>query len=88
MMDALLLARMQFAASITFHILFPTISIGMGWLLLYFRLRWLYSAPRSPQTASLSASVSAVAQRLLAGGRTPPVRDRIPCTAVCARLNS
>ena len=41
MMDALLLARMQFAANITFHILFPTISIGMGWLLLFFRLRWL-----------------------------------------------
>ena len=40
-MDALLLARMQFAANITFHILFPTISIGMGWLLLFFRLRWL-----------------------------------------------
>jgi cytochrome d ubiquinol oxidase subunit I len=40
-MDALLLARMQFAANITFHILFPTISIGLGWLLLFFRLRWL-----------------------------------------------
>jgi cytochrome d ubiquinol oxidase subunit I len=32
---------MQFAANITFHILFPTISIGLGWLLLYFRVRWL-----------------------------------------------
>ncbi len=40
-MDALILARMQFAANITFHILFPTISIGMGWVLLFFRLRWL-----------------------------------------------
>ena len=40
-MDALLLARMQFAANITFHILFPTISIAMGWTLLFFRLRWL-----------------------------------------------
>ncbi len=40
-MDALLLARMQFAANITFHILFPTISIALGWLLLFFRLRWL-----------------------------------------------
>ena len=42
-MDALLLARMQFAANITFHILFPTISIGLGWVLLFFRLRWLSS---------------------------------------------
>jgi cytochrome d ubiquinol oxidase subunit I len=40
-MDALILARMQFAANITFHILFPTISVGLGWLLLFFRLRWL-----------------------------------------------
>lgn len=40
-MDALILARMQFAANITFHILFPTISIGMGWALLFFRIRWL-----------------------------------------------
>jgi cytochrome d ubiquinol oxidase subunit I len=44
MMDALILARMQFAANITFHILFPTISIGLAWLLLFFRLRWLKSA--------------------------------------------
>jgi len=40
-MDALILARMQFAANITFHILFPTISIGLGWILLFFRWRWL-----------------------------------------------
>jgi len=40
-MDALVLARMQFAANITFHILFPTVSIGLGWMLLFFRLRWL-----------------------------------------------
>ncbi len=41
MLDALILARMQFAANITFHILFPTISIALGWTLLFFRLRWL-----------------------------------------------
>jgi cytochrome d ubiquinol oxidase subunit I len=40
-MDALLLARLQFAANITFHILFPTVTIGLGWVLLFFRLRWL-----------------------------------------------
>ena len=37
--DPLLLARIQFAANITFHILFPTISIALGWALLYFKLR-------------------------------------------------
>ena len=37
--DALVMARMQFAANMTFHILFPAISIGLSWLLLFFRLR-------------------------------------------------
>ncbi|HSV79829.1 MAG TPA: cytochrome ubiquinol oxidase subunit I [Ramlibacter sp.] len=40
-MDPVLLARMQFAANISFHILFPTISIALGWMLLFFRWRWL-----------------------------------------------
>ena len=40
-MDALLLARTQFAANMTFHILFPTITIALGWTLLFFRTRWL-----------------------------------------------
>ncbi|MDQ7990984.1 MAG: cytochrome ubiquinol oxidase subunit I [Candidatus Dactylopiibacterium sp.] len=39
-MDALILSRIQFAANISFHILFPTITIALGWVLLYFRLRW------------------------------------------------
>jgi cytochrome d ubiquinol oxidase subunit I len=39
--DAVLLARAQFAANMSFHILFPTISIALGWLLLFFRWRWL-----------------------------------------------
>ncbi|MGO4813240.1 cytochrome ubiquinol oxidase subunit I [Cupriavidus sp. 2MCAB6] len=46
-MDPILLARTQFAANITFHILFPTISIGLGWLLLFFR--WRYLASDKPQ---------------------------------------
>lgn len=39
-MDPLVLARIQFAANITFHILFPTISIALGWVLLFFKLRY------------------------------------------------
>jgi cytochrome d ubiquinol oxidase subunit I len=39
--DAILLARVQFAANMTFHILFPTISIALGWALLAMRLAWL-----------------------------------------------
>ena len=37
--DTLLLSRIQFAANISFHILFPTINIALCWLLLFFRLR-------------------------------------------------
>ncbi|UXY14643.1 cytochrome ubiquinol oxidase subunit I [Chitiniphilus purpureus] len=40
MPDAVLLARIQFAANITFHILFPAISIALGWVLLFFKLRF------------------------------------------------
>jgi cytochrome d ubiquinol oxidase subunit I len=39
-MDALMLARAQFGANITFHILFPTITIALGWMLLFFKLRY------------------------------------------------
>jgi cytochrome d ubiquinol oxidase subunit I len=39
-MDAHLLARIQFAANISFHILFPTITIALGWVLLFFKLRF------------------------------------------------
>ena len=39
-MDPLVLARVQFAANISFHILFPTITIAMGWFLLFFKLRF------------------------------------------------
>lgn len=38
--DTLLLSRIQFAANISFHILFPSISIALGWFLFYFKLRY------------------------------------------------
>lgn len=38
--DPVVLARIQFAANISFHILFPTITIGLAWLLLFFRVRY------------------------------------------------
>lgn len=40
-MDALILSRIQFASNITFHILFPTISIALGWFLFFFKWRFL-----------------------------------------------
>lgn len=39
-MEALMLARMQFAANVSFHILFPSITIALGWILLFFKVRW------------------------------------------------
>lgn len=40
MMDPLMLARIQFGANITFHILFPTITIALAWILLFFKQRY------------------------------------------------
>ena len=50
-MDTFMLARLQFAANISFHILFPTITIVLCWFLVFFHLR--HSATRgTPQAAS------------------------------------
>lgn len=45
--DPFVLARIQFATNISFHILFPAISIGLGWLLLYFRLRYTQTGDKA-----------------------------------------
>lgn len=42
-LDATELARIQFALNISFHILFPAITIGLAWILLYFRIRFTRS---------------------------------------------
>jgi cytochrome bd ubiquinol oxidase subunit I len=39
-MDPVFLSRIQFAANISFHILFPAITIALAWVLLYFKLRF------------------------------------------------
>ncbi|MFV8781387.1 cytochrome ubiquinol oxidase subunit I [Microbulbifer sp. SA54] len=40
MLDTLILSRIQFAANISFHILFPTITIALCWILFFFKLRF------------------------------------------------
>ena len=45
--DPVLLARIQFAANISFHILFPTITIGLCWILLFFRTRFTLSGDKN-----------------------------------------
>jgi cytochrome d ubiquinol oxidase subunit I len=49
-MDTLMLARLQFAANISFHILFPTITIALCWLLVFFRFR--HAATRGTPAAT------------------------------------
>lgn len=39
-LDPFMLSRIQFAANITFHILFPSLTIALGWVLLFFKLRY------------------------------------------------
>jgi len=41
--EVLLLARAQFGLNIGFHILFPSLTIALGWVLLYFRVRYARS---------------------------------------------
>ena len=40
MLDHMVLSRIQFGANITFHILFPTISIALGWFLFFFKVQY------------------------------------------------
>lgn len=40
MFDPIMLSRIQFAANITFHILFPTLTIALGWVLFYFKIKF------------------------------------------------
>ncbi len=55
-LSPLMLARIQFAANITFHILFPSISIALGWVLLYFKLRHNREVHDQTSTAANHAS--------------------------------
>lgn len=49
-MDLFTLSRIQFAANISFHILFPMITIALCWFLVFFRLR--YTATRATPAAA------------------------------------
>ncbi len=54
-MDTLILSRLQFAANMSFHILFPTITIAMCWLLLFFRIRVMATQRDGQATAASDA---------------------------------
>lgn len=42
-MSPLILARIQFASNITFHILFASIGVSLSWILLFFKLKYTKS---------------------------------------------
>ena len=52
-METLILSRIQFGANISFHILFPTITIALGWILLFFKLRFNWSGEQKWMDAYL-----------------------------------
>lgn len=41
MLETLMLSRIQFAANISFHILFPTITIALAWVMVFFKWRFV-----------------------------------------------
>ncbi len=43
LIDTFILSRIQFATNISFHILFPTLSIALIWILLYFKVRFEFT---------------------------------------------
>jgi cytochrome d ubiquinol oxidase subunit I len=43
-LDATSIARIQFALNIGFHILFPSITIALSWLLVWFRVQYAHTA--------------------------------------------
>ena len=50
-LDPLILARIQFAANISFHIIFPMLSIALTWVLLFFK--WRYNKTRQEEWMNL-----------------------------------
>ncbi len=50
-LDPTIMARIQFAINVSFHILFPSINIALAWFLLFFKLRYQKTKEQSWQNA-------------------------------------
>ncbi len=86
--EALVLARTQFGLNIAFHILFPSITLGLGWMLFVFRLRyerskdpaWLTTYKRWVQVFALCFAmgvVSGVVMSFQFGTNWPGFMNRV-----------
>lgn len=53
-MDAVLLSRLQMAFTLSYHILFPTLTIGLAWFLVILEFRWLRQRPDRPRPELLT----------------------------------
>ena len=65
-MDALILARLQFAFQLSFHIIFPTLNIGLAGLIVLFEARWLHT--RSPKFYALCRFLTKIFALAFGGG--------------------
>jgi cytochrome d ubiquinol oxidase subunit I len=52
--DAVVLARAQFAFTMSFHIVFPAFSIGLASYLAVLEALWLWTGARSSSTSSIT----------------------------------
>jgi len=60
-MDAVLLARIQFALTIGFHFIFPPITIGLAWMLVYFEtVGWKKKSEIYQKIAKFFAKILAI----------------------------
>lgn len=51
-LDVEILSRLQFAFTIMFHYLFPPLTIGLGWIMVYLEGRYLWSGDRAYEQAT------------------------------------
>jgi cytochrome d ubiquinol oxidase subunit I len=51
-MDALILARIQFAFTIAFHFIFPSLTVGLSWYIVWFMTKYSKSGSKEDEYAS------------------------------------
>ena len=76
-LDPVLLARLQFAFTMSFHFLFPSFTIGLAWWLVALEALWLAtgkSGSRKTARATANASIGSDLPRVRADARVRAIR--------------